>query len=362
MLSIPTAPFAEHLVTAYLKDRLGGHRCLTFESDRSGNLLVRFKRGKRRIAKPIALTAHLDHPGFLAASNSKNGTVTADWHGGVEPDYFPGAGVRFHKGGRWIRGNIKSVTLDSQSHKKRPGVKSVKVAVQGDVTAGAIGMWDLPEPAIRGQRISARGCDDIAGVCAIVAAIDRLVASRKSGEAYFLFTRAEEVGFVGAIAAARSGLLPKRCGVVAVECSSERVNAKMGDGPILRVGDAATTFSAGLTQFASGVAAELARRHKTFKHQRKLMDGGTCESTAYCEYGYDATGLCVALGHYHNRDVQKKRIASEYIHLGDWAMLVHWFVALINASGNSRGQGPGIRRRIDDNFKDYVALLRATAQ
>jgi endoglucanase len=36
-------------------------------------------------------------------------------------------------------------------------------------------------------------------------------------------------------------------------------------------------------------------------HQRKLMDGGGCEATAFGVYGYQATGLCLALGNWHNR-------------------------------------------------------------
>jgi endoglucanase len=37
------------------------------------------------------------------------------------------------------------------------------------------------------------------------------------------------------------------------------------------------------------------------KHQRKLMDGGGCEATAFGTYGYQAAGLCVPLGNWHNR-------------------------------------------------------------
>jgi endoglucanase len=37
------------------------------------------------------------------------------------------------------------------------------------------------------------------------------------------------------------------------------------------------------------------------RHQRKLMDSGGCEATAFGVYGYRATGLCLALGNWHNR-------------------------------------------------------------
>ncbi|HQE29581.1 MAG TPA: hypothetical protein PL151_17630, partial [Phycisphaerae bacterium] len=56
--------------------------------------------------------------------------------------------------------------------------------------------------------------------------------------------------------------------------------------------------------------------------------GGTCESTVYYAEGYDATGLCLALGNYHNMDTQRERIAAESIHLDDYRGLVRWFIAL----------------------------------
>ena len=57
------------------------------------------------------------------------------------------------------------------------------------------------------------------------------------------------------------------------------------------------------------------------------MDGGTCEATAYLEAGYTASGLCVALGNYHNCAVNG-RIAAENIHLEDWRGLVKLMTAI----------------------------------
>ena len=58
------------------------------------------------------------------------------------------------------------------------------------------------------------------------------------------------------------------------------------------------------------------------------MDGGTCESSAYCMLGYEATGLCVALGNYHNVDAKRKRLGPEYVDLQDLDGVVLWFVEL----------------------------------
>ena len=81
----------------------------------------------------------------------------------------------------------------------------------------------------------------------MLCAIHELARGRRSCDAYFLFTRAEEVGFVGALAAARLKTIPQRCFVVAMETSTQLPHAKMGDGPILRVGDRASTFTSSAT-------------------------------------------------------------------------------------------------------------------
>jgi len=181
------------------------------------------------------------------------------------------------------------------------------------------------------------------------------------GEAYFLFTRAEEIGFVGAMAACKLGTIPKKCVVVAVENSSELVNAKMGDGPILRVGDKATTFTSAATAFCNAVASDLAKRTRRFKYQRRLMDGGTCESTAYCALGLEATGVCLALGNYHNLNKRTGRIAGEFIDVEDFVNLATWFVALVATARTYTGRDVELEGRLDGIQREYAALLKRTA-
>ncbi len=149
---------------------------------------------------------------------------------------------------------------------------------------------------------------------------------------------------------------------MAVETSSEIPGVKMGDGPILRVGDRDAIFTPGLTAFCRQVAEDLAKEDKTFKYQRKLMDRGTCESAAFCEYGHPATGLCIALGNYHNMDLRRERLAPEYIDLRDWNGLVQWFVALATTRREYRPQAnPAFREVLDRLDKEYTPLLRQTA-
>jgi len=278
----------------------------------------------------------------------------------VPKEYFVGSAVRFDVDGEWVKGRVASIKIRRADGTGR--VDTVVVDVPRPVPQGSIGMWDFPDPAVRGRRIFARGCDDLAGAAAMLCAIDELCRDRGNCDAYFLFTRAEEVGFVGAIAAAKSQTIPKKCFVVAMETSSERPFAKMGDGPILRVGDKASTFTHAATAYCHRIARELALADRGFQFQRKLMDGGTCESSAYCTLGYEATGLCVALGNYHNVDAKRKRLGPEYINLDDFENVIKWFVALARAPRPYTGRDATLDEQMQNLEKRYKELLRSTRE
>ena len=358
MLSIPTAPFAEHRVIDYVENFCAKRKAATLTRDDVGNVLVRVQIGRRTIARPVCITAHLDHPGFVSDRMTSTTTVRAFWRGGVPPEYFVGARVRFFVGESWVKGRIRSIKTVGRKPKRK--VQTALIDVSRPVPRGAVGMWDFPDPRVRGDRIHARGCDDIAGAAAMLCAIDKLVRQKRACDAYFLFTRAEEVGFVGAIAACRLRTIPKKCVVVAMETSSERPNAKMGDGPILRVGDKASTFTPAATAHCNQIALDVAASDKTFIFQRKLMDGGTCESSAYCTLGYDATGICIALGNYHNVDAKRGKLGPEYVDLRDFHNVVKWFVELARSRRCYSGRNDALEARMRDIEKTYKQLLEAS--
>lgn len=358
MLSLPTAPFAEHHVMEYVERFCARRKKVTLRRDPVGNLLVRLRQGKRRIARPVCITAHLDHPGFVVDKMVSKHRLRANWRGGVPKKYFAGSRVRFFVDGIWVRGRVRSVKTVTRNKRKR--VDTALVDVPGEVPPGSIGMWDLPDPRVRGTRIYARPCDDLSGAAAMICAIGELVRRRCTCDAYFLFTRAEEVGFVGAIAAARKKTIPSKCYIVAMENSSELAHARMGDGPILRVGDRASVFTPAVTAYCHQAARDLAAVDRRFRYQRKLMDGGTCESSAYCTLGYEATGVCFALGNYHNVDTKRKKIAPEYIDLHDFDNAVKWFVELARAARPYTGRDDALRTQLHDLERSYKALLRSS--
>src|SRR3569833_1515957 len=133
--------------------------------------------------------------------------------------------------------------------------------------------------------------------------------------------RAEEIGFLGAMTVASANVLPKDSLVVSLETSRELPGVKMDQGVILRVGDSTSIFDSRAMRFLAEVAAELKTKNKKFQFQRALMSGGTCEATAYQEFGFQTAAVCVALGNYHNCG-EGKRIAAEFVSLTDALSMV----------------------------------------
>src|SRR5262249_16719244 len=142
-----------------------------------------------------------------------------------------------------------------------------------------------------------------------------------------LISRAEEVGFHGALALAAAGEIPPKSLVISLETSRELPGVGMGEGVILRVGDRTSIFDSEAMRFLREVAEDLTRSKRGFKYQRALMSGGTCEATAYQYLGYQTGGVCVALGNYHNCGEQN-HISAEYVSIADVCGMTDLLVAV----------------------------------
>jgi endoglucanase len=359
LLSLPTASFVEHEVQTYVRAFCRRRRFVSASSDTFGNLLVRYRYRPTRVT-PLVFSAHMDHPGFVARERVDKHTLRADFRGGVTSEYFPGARVWFHGRGGRVSARVLQVT---KARKLVRGPLTYNVPeetllrVRRPVEPGTAGVWALPAATERNGKVHGRACDDIAGCAAMLVLLDRLSRQRARAEVYCLFTRAEEVGFIGAIGAAKAGTVSKRWPIVAIETSTELPNARVGDGPILRVGDRMSVFEPGVTRFCGRVAQELAQRRRKFRFQRRLMDGGSCESTAFLAYGYLATGICLALGNYHNMDKTRGKLAREYISLDDWKLMVDWFEALALDPEGYVPRDSSLRGEFDASFARWRPLL-----
>lgn len=188
-------------------------------------------------------------------------------------------------------------------------------------------MWELEDFAARKGRIIGRACDDLVGSAAVLATLIELKRSRVKVNVIGVLSRAEEHGFRGALTVAASKALPKDSLVLSLETSRELPPVEMGRGVIIRVGDKASVFDSDATRFLHGVALELKSQRRSFQFQRALMSGGTCEATAYQEFGFQCAAVCVALGNYHNCG-PRNRIAEEFVSMADATGMVELLVAV----------------------------------
>jgi putative aminopeptidase FrvX len=353
LCSIPTAPFLEDRVAAYVERFVAQRKRLRIARDGTGNLLVELPGRKRALARWV-FTAHMDHPGMVAKRMVDARTVEAEFRGYVLAEFMKGTKVRFFDGDIEMPGKVIQVTPD----KDTPRANSVRVRVGRAVPAGALGMFDLGEGRIKGGRFYCRVCDDLAGAAGALAMIDQLHRNPPAAPVAVLLTRAEESGFVGAIAAClQPRLLKKSDRVIAIETSSAQPYAPLGQGPIIRVGDKTSTFNSSLTYFLTQQAEAMKKREGKFRFQRALMPGGTCEATVYDVYGYHASSICVALGNYHNMNGAAKKIAPEYIDLGDWRNMVKLFVSIARHGHEYEPGHKALRQRLERRFAEQRPLL-----
>ena len=299
LLSLPTVPLVEDLPADHVAAFAEARPALGAERDAAGNVVVRYPGAGAGADRPLVLVAHLDHPGFaveevtgdLAALSFRGGLGLAAAVAGAPVDFFvPG---RADPVGR---GELESADGDGD----RLAAARARV-LDGDAIAGGFAMWGFPGFAVDDGRIVGRVCDDLLGAAVVLSTLDELARRRPGGVTVWgLFTRAEEIGFLGTLEAIRLGTVPAAACVLSLECSKALGDAPQGGGVIVRVGDRASIFDPGLSEALAGAARQVQGDEPGFRWQRKLMDGGTCEATAFCAAGYRASGLALPLGNYHN--------------------------------------------------------------
>jgi endoglucanase len=331
--SLPTAAGREDAVVERLMAWAAARPHLELRRDPCGNIRIARKDHDKAAAKkaPLYITAHLDHPAFVVRS-VKGRNVELEFRGGVMDAYFKGAAIEIFEMSpeRGFAARITKLNAKAKPFKTVTAVLE-KSAVPARLEPGCLGRWKFPKASVAGGIVRTQACDDLAGVAAALAAYDGLSRDVKFAHTALMFTRAEEIGFVGAIGAARGGSVPAGARLVCLECSrSFPHDSPIGAGPIVRVGDKMSVFTPELTNAVSVLAAAYQKEKPAFKFQRKLMAGGTCEASAFSVYGIASTCLCLPLGNYHNMaDIdgvtagkKKGRVGQEYVAAADFHGLV----------------------------------------
>jgi endoglucanase len=358
--SIPTAPFAEQYVVEYVERFVAARPRLKLSSDRHGNLLIELPPPRKKSKQPRwVFAAHMDHPGFVADRMIDDRTLMAYFRGWVNIEYVKGTKVRFfNPDGSEAAGIVIEATTGTHDRMTVPDRAVIRLRTRDEVKSGSPGMFDQGAGRVKGGRFYSRGIDDQGGVAAALAMLDALLKNPPQAPVAVLLTRAEEDGFVGAVAAVlEPKLLKKSDRLIVIETSAMQPYAPQGKGVIIRVGDKTSIFNSALTYFLTQQAALLAKRDKKFRYQRALMPGGTCEASVYDAYGYTAAALCIALGNYHNMDREKKRIAAEFIDIADWRSMTQLFIHIAAAAHTFTGDTAALRERVTRRYKQLKRLL-----
>lgn len=379
---LPTASGREFRVVRWIEAWVAKRPDVALAKDRAGNLTLSLRDRPKGHPdrRPVYFTAHLDHPAFVVERVLAPGVLQLSFRGGVMDDYFKNGRVAIHtKDDRRVPVLLTGESKDSGSGAGAGPFKhylaecSLNDAAARDaadaadaIGVGDVGVWDLPPAEIRDGLAHTIACDDLAAAAAALAAFDVLRERAKTEpieDVRLLFTLAEEIGFVGAIAAAK-GLasdgaptpgptLPSNARVIALENSRSFPESPIHGGPIVRVGDRLSIFSPTLTdavakraeEFASqfgGSGAQPTAQQKLadgpkWKWQRKLMAGGACEASVFCHCGFEATCVCLPLGNYHNMgdlasvqagtNTTPATIEREHIGVDDFEGLVDLLIA-----------------------------------
>jgi len=341
VLRCPTAPFHEANVHRVILGAVARSRRLRASADAHGNLLLTYGPGR----PPLLFACHTDHPALEA-----QGDGTAIIRGGIQPKALKGARLRN------LDGTPAGARVGAVVREARPSVVRID---GGRFRRGTPLVLDLPKPTI-GRKVRARAIDDLLAVAACLAMFDRLAAARWKGSVGALFTRAEEVGFAGALGWVRTTRTPPTTTVVNLEMSSARPHTPQGHGPILRVGDRITCFAQEVLAELEVTATALAKKDKSFRWQRALMDGGACEATVYADAGFRTGALCLPLMNYHNH-APEGGVTREYVSAADAENLVRWMTAYAKGFRTVDGRR-GYGGRLERLWQEHRKALASTAR
>jgi endoglucanase len=376
ILQQPAAPFREFHVAQCVSKHLLKAKVPHFY-DPIDNLVIGVNSKseylrvlKKKNKEPVRVfIAHMDHPGFHGMHWLNKGSLAIKWHGGSPVKHLAGAKVWLADDtGLVAEGQLPNINLlksklaiDTavvQFKNKLDGVSDIKPKKLFGGFAFRSHSW------LSGKRLYTRAADDLAGVyCIVTTAIDLFRRQRKNDSFIGLLTRAEEVGFVGAVKHLELGWLntakrPIVC--VSLEASRHLPGACIGKGPVVRLGDRRTPFDSGALQ----VLSELALKTLPKRHQRRLMDGGACEATATTAWGLPTVGITLPLGNYHNQGMDggmdcpnPSGPAPEFVHLDDVSDELKLCKALMKNGLNWSDPWSPLRQRLNKISNKYNKLL-----
>ena len=238
----PTAPFKEKFVLDEIKQILTEKK-IPFFTDSVGQIIAGVSSAKKLKSKThVAFFAHTDHPGFIITEKLTPFKYKATWYGGAPFDTMEGATVRifsYESSSQYLRGTIRNFVVGNHREGIPFEIETTKELSDKSVKSQKyFGAFNFDGFKNRGGFVHTKCADDLAGC---VMALGALIDTRKDkSPAVAVFTRAEEVGFVGCLHMIKSKVVPLNTMVVSLEASRTLPGALLGEGPVIRLGDAST--------------------------------------------------------------------------------------------------------------------------
>ncbi len=223
-------------------------------TDSIGNVMV-FCKGKKTLARPVVLCAHMDEVGVIVKKITEDGMLKFGFVGGVDPRVVIGRPVRFGAVSGVI--GIKAVHLTTAAERKTmPKAKDLyidigasgKAAAEAKISLGDYGVFDSDAIEFGDGMLKAKAIDDRVGCAALL----RLMEEQPPVDTWFCFTVQEETGLRGAAAMAYSldpGFALVLEGTTAAdlpEIDGGKAVCRLRGGVVIPFMDGATIYDAGL--------------------------------------------------------------------------------------------------------------------
>ena len=326
--NLNTLPFYEKEIRSEIV-KICKENDLNFNLDEWGNLYVNPKINSNDPA--IVFIAHMDHPGFEITE--QNGKMVKLKILGSHPNFVNNNDVVLRVLNSAEKNIFANITPSRNKHLLNESYNWIRsdyiyAELSEDIVLDLLpcpAILDLKKNDIHYSRriIRSRAIDDLAGCAAILSAMKIASEIGFNRSVIGLFTRAEEVGLIGARLSAQSGKIDKNSLVFSIETSSEIPGIKIGQGPVIRTGDRISTFDHIPETLLKKHADKLKETDNSFNFQRGLMDAGVCEGSAFKSFGYNVSGLAFPLGNWHNRG--KNMLEEEYLSMDDY----YWGIRLL---------------------------------
>lgn len=249
-----------------------------YKVDNLGNLIA-FKKGKKRAANKLMISAHMDEVGFIVTDITSEGLIKFDEVGGVDRRVLPGRTVLINNNIPGVIG-VKPVHLCGSDEKKAISkYSSMYIDIGADSKKEAQKAVSLGDSISYEQyysendyTIMSKALDDRAGCFMMI----EMLKSELEYDTYFTFVVQEEVGLRGAKVAAYSVdpdfalVIESTTAADIPEVSDSKQVCSVNRGAVISFMDRRTIYDKGLIN----KAVELSNKNNIKLQFKKAIAGG----------------------------------------------------------------------------------------